>query len=119
MCYDIMYFALMDLPDKIIEMEFSHSHLQDSTPVSFQDLQIFKAKIVAQAPSESHKCLAGILCFINLLWMLFKSACSLFIKCIRIIVAIHKYPPDLIGTLPLHQKVFIYYILHPEARHFV
>ena len=118
-CYGLTPFAMMDLSeDQIAQMEFDQQFIQDSSTVTPADLRSSKQKLVAVVPASGTKWKNMLLKFTNLLFVLFKGECPLYMKMLDIAKALRKYPEDVLDALPMHAKASVLWIIHLQARHF-
>ena len=118
-CYGLTPFAMLDLTeDQIATMELDQHFLRESSNVTPQDIKASKGKLQATVPTDGTKWKQIILRFTNLLLLLFKGDCPLYIKMLDIAKALRKYPLEVIQNLPMHAKASILWIIHLQARHF-
>ena len=107
-CYGLTPFAMLDLTeDQISQMEFDQQFLTDSSTVTPSDLRASKQKLVAKVPREGSKWKDMLLRFTNLLFVLFKGECPLYIKMLDIAKALRKYPAEVVDALPMHAKASV------------
>ena len=99
-------------------MEFDEQFLQDSSAITPSELKLSKQKLVTTVPRDGTKWKTMLLRFTNLLFVLFKGECLLYIKMLDIAKALHKYPSDVLDALPVHTKVSVLWIIYLQAQHF-
>ena len=99
-------------------MELDQQFINDSSIITPSDLKSSKQKLVATVPTDGNKWKMMLLRFTNLLFVLFKGECPLYLKMLDIAKALRKYPADVIDKVPMHAKASILWIIHLQARHF-
>ena len=118
-CYGLTPFAMLDLTeDQIATMEMDQHFLRESSTITPQDIKASKGKLQATIPTDGTKWKQIILRFTNLLLLLFKGDCPLYIKMLDIAKALRKYPTEVMQNLPMHAKASILWIIHLQSRHF-
>ena len=80
---------MLDLSeDQIAQMEFNEQFITDSSNVTPTDLRSTKSKLVATVPTDGAKWKSMLLRFTNLLFVLFKGDCPLYLKMLDIAKAL-------------------------------
>lgn len=110
---------MLDLSEnQIAQMEFDQQFIYDSSTITPSELKTSKQKLVAMVPMDGAKWKQMLLQYTNLLFVLFKGKCPMYMKMLEIAKALHKYPSEVLDALPMHAKASILWIIHLQSRHF-
>ena len=95
-----------------------HESIAESSSITPADIKATKSRLQAKIPSCGVKWKEILLKFTNLLFVLFRGECPLYIKMLAICKAIRKYKQDILDGVPIHAKASILWIIHKQSRHF-